>query len=120
MSVVNNMLQVVCVNEVETWCDPAVCKSAHQRTGICVTFSSFTASVHTSMMIKRSLTAMTLNKMILVILCAPGQQDNLEVSDAVILLNQNIWLMCFKWTGGLLAILGHGGHFILASEELFI
>lgn len=80
------MSQTACLSVVETPCQPMVCKSAHQRTVICVTCSSFVTVV----MIKRSLTHLTLDKVILIILCTPGQHANPQFSAAVTILSKGI------------------------------
>lgn len=58
------MLRTTCPNVMETECQPAVCKSAHQRTVICLAFSSFPASLLTLLKIRRSLTHRALDEVI--------------------------------------------------------
>ena len=57
---------------------------------ICVAFSYFTASVLNLLKIKRSLTHLTLDKMILLILITPGRLAILQVSYTVSHLNRRI------------------------------
>lgn len=78
------MLQTTHLNVMETECQPTVCKSAHQSTAICLAFSSFPASVLTLLKIKRSLTHLSLNEMIPLILCTPGRHAILQVFSAVL------------------------------------